>query len=69
MPGTMLKIKQAELTLGKPHAKAPWGTGQTNELLFSQSEPNSIKNLIPLIWLEALQQASSFNSPAGQAFV
>lgn len=45
------------------------GTGQSNKLLVSQDEFNSVKNLIPLIWFEALQQASNFNSPAGQGFV
>ena len=59
MPGPRLTIEQAELTLGKPHAKATEalagigsmgrGTGQSNKLLVSQDEFNSIKNLIPLI--------------------
>lgn len=74
MSGTMVTIEQAELILGKLRAKATEavagrGTGQSNKLLFSQDEFNSIKNLIPLIWLEALQQASSLNSPSGQAFI
>lgn len=63
MSGTMLTVEQAELTLGKPPAKATKavagtgrggrGTGQSNKLLFSQDGFNRIKNLIPLIWSEA----------------
>jgi len=44
------------------------GTGQSNKLLVSQDELKSLKNLIHLIWLKTLQQASNFTSPAGQAF-
>lgn len=79
MQGTTLTIKWAELTLGKPQAKATKalagigsmgrGTGQTNKLLVSQDEFTGIRSLIPLTWLGALQQASNFNSPAGQDFV
>lgn len=66
-------VEQAEPTLGKPSFGWNWqhgkGTELSERLLPSQGELERIRNLIPLIWLEALQQAFNFHSPAGQDFL